>query len=111
MFLKINNSEEFEEVIRNSNNLYVVVDFYAEWCKPCKKLMPIFEKLSSEIEDLDFIKIDVDMFDTIADTYDINELPTVLIFSTKNLEIEERFNIDSNGDIEKQLENLCKKYE
>jgi len=111
MFLKFDNPEEFEEVIKQSNNLYVVVDFFADWCKPCKKIMPLFEKLSKEIDELDFIKVNVDIFDTIADTYDITELPTILIFSTKNLEIEERFNIDSSQDMEKQLINLCKKYE
>lgn len=111
MFLKFDNPEEFEEVIKQSNNLYVVVDFFADWCKPCKKLIPIFEELSKKMDELDFIKVNVDIFDTIADTYDITELPTILIFSTKNLEIEERFNIDSSQDMEKQLINLCKKYE
>ena len=111
MLLKFENQENFENIIKNSENLYVIVDFYAEWCKPCKKLSPIIDNMIDKFDELDFIKVDADINDDIADTYSINELPTILVFSTKNLEIEERFNINSTDDMEKQIYNLCKKYD
>ena len=72
------NIHEFNEII--SNNI-AVVDFYAEWCSPCKLLSPIFQ----EIEDLykdkaNFIKINIDNHLDIAKEYQVSSIPTILIF-------------------------------
>lgn len=72
----IKNEEEFNEVIKKDK---VVVDFYAEWCGPCKMLSPILDKVSKEMS-LDTYKVNVDEVEDVARQYGIMSIPTVMIF-------------------------------
>ncbi len=72
----IKNEEEFNEVIKKDK---VVVDFYAEWCGPCKMLSPILDKVSKEMN-LDTYKVNVDEVEDVARQYGIMSIPTVMIF-------------------------------
>ncbi len=59
----------------------VLVDFYADWCGPCRMLTPILEQLQQEMgENLKVIKIDVDKAQEIASEYDITSIPTLILF-------------------------------
>ena len=60
---RIVNSVEFKEEIKNG---VVVVDFFADWCGPCKMLAPIFEELGNEMSNVSFVKVDVDKSPDIA---------------------------------------------
>lgn len=56
-----------------------IVDFYADWCKPCKVLAPIYEKLAAKYEGkVDFYKINVDHNKELAGAFRVNSIPTVL---------------------------------
>ena len=66
--------EEFENCL--SSNAMVVVDFTATWCGPCKRIAPIFAKLSEENVDVKFIKIDVDENAETASKCSITAMPT-----------------------------------
>ncbi len=72
----IKNEEEFNEVIKKDK---VVIDFYAEWCGPCKMLSPILDKVSKEMN-LDTYKVNVDEVEDVARQYGIMSIPTVMIF-------------------------------
>ena len=77
-------NENFEnEVLKNEKP--VLVDFFATWCGPCSMVAPILEKLGKEREDFDIAKIDIDQNIKIAEKYDIQVVPTMLLF--KNGEI------------------------
>lgn len=67
-------SKNFEEVI--SSNSVVIVDFYANWCGPCRMLSPILEKVESDIK---VIKVDVDVFENLAREYGVMSIPTILL--------------------------------
>lgn len=59
----------------------VLVDFYAEWCRPCKQMSPILKDVKSELKDnVRIIKVDVDKNPGIATRYQIRSIPTVMIF-------------------------------
>lgn len=58
----------------------VFTDFYAEWCGPCKITAPIIEELSKELQDIKFVKIDVDKNQELASQYSVFSIPTFMIF-------------------------------
>lgn len=59
---------------------FVFVDFYADWCGPCKATGPIIEELSDEKKDIKFVKINIDTNQDLANTYSIFSIPTFIIF-------------------------------
>lgn len=70
--IKIYNGEDFDSLIKKR----VLVDFYADWCGPCKMLGPVLEKLDS----IDVIKINVDNFGDLAKKYGVMSIPCVILF-------------------------------
>lgn len=76
-----------EEEKVNLNVGLKVVDFYADWCGPCKNLIPKLETLSQDY-DIDFIKINVDKnIDLSMKTYSIKSVPTVLILKDGEIKV------------------------
>lgn len=60
----------------------VVVDFGAEWCNPCKQLIPVIDQLQTELAGrVSFIKLDVDKSPKIAANLGVRSIPTLIIFS------------------------------
>lgn len=79
MELKIS-SENFEKEVLNSNQP-VLVDFYADWCGPCKMMAPTIEKLAEELQGKAKVgKINVDENQDLAMKYNIMSIPTIIIF-------------------------------
>lgn len=58
----------------------VLVDFYADWCGPCRMMGPVFEELSNEKENVKFYKINVDESGEIAQQYGVMSIPTFIVF-------------------------------
>ena len=77
MSIKHPNINEFNELIKNEK---VLVDFFATWCGPCKMLAPVFDTLSEELTDADFVKVDIDQSLELAQKFGITTVPTMMIF-------------------------------
>jgi thioredoxin 1 len=73
--------ENFEEVI--TSNDMVVVDYWAEWCGPCKSFGPVFEKVSEDFPNAVFAKVDTENEQEIASMFQIRSIPTLMIFREK----------------------------
>ena len=79
------NENDFEKEVLKSN-LPVIVDFWAEWCGPCKMLTPILEELSNEMKnEINVVKVNLDDNQDLAMKYSIRSIPTLLLFNEGNL--------------------------
>lgn len=75
---------EFETLLGSEN--FLVVDFSANWCGPCRVVAPLMEKLSEEYkESIKVIKIDVDQDKPLAKKYEVKTIPAVLFFKNGEL--------------------------
>ena len=84
-FIDIETEEQFYDLIIKSkehDKKYIFCDFFAKWCRPCKKIMPDLEKLSDKYNDkILFIKVNINKTPSLSDKFGICKLPTFLIFN------------------------------
>lgn len=72
-------TKRFNHIINSSKP--VLVDFYADWCMPCKQIPPILKEVKNQFRNnVRIIKVNVDHFPDIANSYKINNLPAVILF-------------------------------
>lgn len=96
IYLEKNN---LNEVIKEGKYL---VDFYAEWCGPCKMLAPVLEALDSKIN---IVKIDIDKLKDLASEYRIMSIPTLLFFKDGTKQ-EELIGFHTEEEIEEVINSL-----
>lgn len=80
--MKIINEAEFDELIKQGITL---VDFYADWCGPCKMLAPILEELDNEYSNITFVKVNCDNDIHLAERYGIMSIPAIYLFKDGNI--------------------------
>ena len=71
-------SENFSEVI--NNNDFVIIDFWAPWCGPCKSFGPVYEKVSEKHDNIVFAKVNTEQEQEIAGQFNIRSIPTLMVF-------------------------------
>jgi len=91
--IQLGNPDEFDDVVEEYD--VVLVDFYADWCGPCKMMEPAIEALAEE-SDAAVLKVDVDQFQSLAGQYQVQGIPTMLVFADG--EIAERMVGAQTGD-------------
>ena len=96
------NQQNFEPEILNNNNL-ALVDFYADWCGPCKMMAPIIDAIANECPDITVGKVNVNENPNLASQYKIMTIPTLIVF--RNGEIVEQI---SGLRSKEQLLNMLK---
>ncbi len=73
-------ADSFEELVK-TNNLPVLVDFYADWCGPCKMVSPVIERLAKEYKGkITTVKVNTEKKQNIAYQYSIVSIPTIMLF-------------------------------
>ena len=71
--------DSFDEAI-SSSDTPILVDFWAEWCGPCKMIAPILEEIASEQEGIKIAKVNVDESPDLARRYEIMSIPALIVF-------------------------------
>ena len=75
---------DFRELVASKKP--ILIDFFAEWCAPCKTLAPILKKVATEIgDDVKLVKIDVDKNPVLAKKLNICQVPTIMIYKNETL--------------------------
>ncbi len=80
MVVPITQEERFIELVGAEDTGYVLVDFFAEWCGPCKRFSPTLDRLSTEWTDVKFYKVDVEVLENVAKEENISCMPTFVLF-------------------------------
>lgn len=92
--IHISSKAQFEEAIKGD---FVFVDFYADWCGPCKMLDMVLEDVEKDRSDVTFVKVDTDRFLSIAKEYKVLSVPALFIFS--------------HGEVKKEAKGFMRKEE
>ena len=101
------NEENFDSVVMNSDKP-VLVDFWAEWCGPCKMLTPTIEAIAEEYKNTSsIVKINVDDSPTIATKYGIRSIPSILLFNNGDI-VEQRVGAVSKDELASMLDKIIK---
>ena len=94
--LKITNSNFNEEVL--SSDKTTIVDFYADWCGPCKMMSPIIDKIAEENDNIKVVKINVDEAQDVAMKYNVMSIPTIIVFKN-GMEYKRFVGVTSKSEI------------
>ena len=78
-------SHRFQHIINSSKP--VLVDFYADWCAPCKQVPPLLKKIKNELKTpIRIVKVNVDRNPYLASQYEVHNLPTIMVFKKGRLQ-------------------------
>ena len=74
----------FQDDISSQSNL-VLVDFWAEWCGPCKQISPILEEIANEKDNINILKLNIDENPATPQKYNVRGIPTLMLFKDGKL--------------------------
>lgn len=94
------NDNNFNEITSQGT---VLVDFYADWCGPCRMLGPTLEKLAEEVDSYSFVKINVDNAENVARTYGVMSIPALFIFENGEV-VKNSFGLKSIDELKEFIE-------
>ena len=104
-FTKDANEDNFDSIVINSDKP-VLVDFWAEWCGPCKMLTPTIDSISEEYNDSSIVvKVNVDEAPGIATRYGIRSIPSLLFFNNGKV-VEQKVGAVSKDELTSILDKL-----
>ena len=93
----------FTEMVLNSN-VPVLVDFYADWCGPCRMIAPVLKELAQETSDAKIVKVNVDHSPQLAARYGINSIPNLKVFDHGKV-VDEHLGLANKARLKEMLGN------
>lgn len=97
------NDNNFDEYVLKDKKNFILVDFWAEWCSPCKMLSPILEDISQDYENkLIILKLNIDKNPLTAPKYHVRSIPTIILFKQGKL-LQTKIGLHSKNEIKQFL--------
>jgi thioredoxin 1 len=72
--------DDFQAMLSEAGDKLVVVDFFAEWCGPCRMIAPKVHAMAEEMENVKFVKVDVDENEDVTESADVQAMPTFILY-------------------------------
>ncbi|MDE5779451.1 MAG: thioredoxin [Lachnospiraceae bacterium] len=94
-------SENFEQEILKEDRM-VLVDFWAEWCMPCKMLSPIVDQIADEMPEIKVCKVNIDEQPSLAAEYKVMSIPTLIMFKDGK-QVNQSIGVQAKDDIKAML--------
>lgn len=102
--------DNFDEIVLNGDKP-VLLDFYADWCGPCKALAPVFAEVAAERSDVVFAKVNIDAEIDLAKTFKVRSVPTLVLMDkgeTLGYSLGSKGKVQLNGFLDKSLKERKK---
>ena len=99
--LAVDSESELDDLVASDE--VVLVDFYADWCGPCKMIEPVVERLAEET-DVTVAKVDVDVNQQLASAYGVRGVPTLVLFADGS-QVEEIVGVTPEGELRSLVES------
>jgi len=101
------NEENFDKEV-NQSKTPVIIDFYADWCMPCRMMAPVFEKLSAEYTGkMKFCKLNTEENQRLSMQFDIQAIPALVIVN-KGKEVDKIIGYDSESALKQKIDKTIK---
>lgn len=94
--ISVKGLDDLNTKLEEAGDKLVIIDFYATWCGPCRMIAPQIEELCKTVDDVYFLKVDVDENEDIVSEYDISSMPTFVYIKNK-----EKLDTFSGNDFER----------
>jgi thioredoxin 1 len=93
---------------KHLENKWVLVDFWAPWCQPCKQQQPMLEILSEELKNIEFLKLNIDDNRYLSQQLSVRNIPTLILYHNKT-EIHRYIGLQSKSQLSNSLQNILNK--
>ncbi len=99
----ITTPEELKQIASTADGKLIVIDFFAQWCGPCKMIAPKYAQFSEQNPDVIFLKVDVDEAGALAEEFGINAMPT-FVFMKKAGGVVDTLEGANAAELEKKIQ-------